>query len=120
MQNREQLDPRAFLPSSSNLWILKDSNNPKAPLMRGNVIIPIRMIDFVNQMSIHYPIAGEQCLKFSIAFWEAKEEFYGSSPPAYVGKVTVYTPGFEDKDLGERYRLANHISNIKLDRGMYR
>lgn len=116
MIDTSKLDPRAFLSAYSHLWVV-NTDNPRDPLLRGNMIIPIRLIDFVKQNSITHPVNGEHCLKFATAFWEAPPEYYTKKQPQYRGKVTVFTPDLTTVEMQELYRRANNIRNLKLDRG---
>ena len=109
-----ELDPRAFLDSQSYLWV-SQTENPKKPLLTGNIIIPIRFIDFVREHSNPLPVGGEHCLKFSIAYWEALNKYYGKHAPDYRGKITLFTPNlYEPYD--ELYRNARNIRNINTTR----
>lgn len=107
-----RLDPRAFLDSQSYLWV-SQSQNPKTPLMTGNIIIPVRLIDFIKEYSEQLPIGGEHCIKLSVAYWEAKNKYYSKHPPQYRGKLSVFTPLLYEP-YNEEYRKARHIQNITL------
>ncbi len=97
------LDPRAFLPGISRLWV-NNSGNPKAPLLKGRVVVPVRFIDFLRDYSTLPIIGGEEHYEFFISLWENQRKQKYGRPPQYIGNTAPYTPGLGE--LQQEYEKA--------------
>ena len=109
------LDARAFLKTRTILWAI-DSDNLRAPLLKGNVLIPVRLYDFCYQKCRFEHFFGEKCVKLNLQYWQnihqKKFNKYGN-PPDYLGTTYVNTPSII-KDERHYYQEARKIRNFGL------
>ncbi len=87
--NLSNIDPRAFLEAYIYLW---RSNNEDLtyPLLTGNMILPVRFLEFNLANSRLLPIGGEQCVRFQLSLWEAEPVYYTQKKPDYRGRISTY------------------------------
>lgn len=118
-QDYEKLDPRAFLRTRSVLWVI-NSKNPRAPLMKGNVLIPTRLIDFCHQKTQYEFFMGERCIKLNLQYWETmkKSKYKNGPPPNYEGTIYVNTPSIIEPYKGY-HEEAKKVRNFALDKDNY-
>ena len=90
-EHEHSLDPRAFLPGISRLWV-NNSNNPKAPLLSGKILVPVRFIDFLKDYSTLPIVGGEEHYEFCVSLWENNRKVKYGRPPQYTGNTAPYTP----------------------------
>lgn len=111
----DRLDPRAFLRTRTSLWAI-DSDNPRAPLLKGNVLIPVRLYDFCYQKCRFEHFFGEQCVKLNLQYWENihRAKFSeNSKAPDYLGTTYVNTPSIIESERGY-YEQARSVRNFGL------
>lgn len=111
----ERLDPRAFLRTRTCLWAI-DSDNPRAPLIKGNILIPVRLYDFCYQKCRFEHFFGEQCVKLNLQYWENihRTKFSkNSKAPDYLGNCYINTPSIIESER-EYYEQARSIRNFGL------
>ena len=114
----EKLDPRAFLRTESLLWVI-NSKNPRAPLMKGHILIPVRFYDFCYQKCRPEYVMGEQCVRMNLQFWEnINKAKYQKNPPEYQGSLYVNTPSILEPHKGY-YEEAKRIKGFSLDKNNY-
>lgn len=108
------LDPRAFLRTRTVLWANR-SDNPRSPLLRGHVLVPVRLFDFCYQKCKFEHFFGEQCVKLNLQFWEnMNPEKSGQNPrPDYVGTTYINIPSIIDDHRGY-YEEIQKIRNFGL------
>lgn len=82
------IDPRAFLNAYIYLW-RTNHEEVHRPLMTGNLVLPVRFIEFTLANSRLIPIGGEQCVKFQCSVWEAMPVYYTDKKPDYRGHVNT-------------------------------
>ena len=115
LANYKHLDPRAFLRTRSTLWVI-NSDNPRAPLMKGNVLIPVRLYDFCYQKCEFEHFMGEKCLKLNLQYWENihREKFTNNDKaPDYLGNCYINIPSIIEPDRGY-YEAARKVKNFGL------
>ena len=111
----KKLDPRAFLRTRSTLWAI-NSDNPKAPLIKGNVLIPVRLYDFCYQQCQFEHFMGEQCVKLNLQYWEnIHRHKFSNNPkaPDYLGNCYVNIPRIIESQR-DYYQEARRIKNFGL------
>lgn len=115
IEEREGLDPRAFLRTRTSLWAI-DSDNPRAPLLKGNILIPVRLYDFCYQKCRFEHFFGEQCVKLNLQYWENihRTKFSeNSKAPDYLGTMYVNTPSIIESER-KYYEQARSVRNFGL------
>lgn len=111
----KQLDPRAFLRTRTTLWVI-NSDKPRSPLLKGNVLIPVRLYDFLYQKTKFEHFMGEQCVKLNLQYWEnIHRAKFTSNPkaPDYLGTCYVNTPSIIEPHK-KYYEEARSIRNFGL------
>lgn len=113
--SNEKLDPRAFLRTRTTLWAI-NSDNPRSPLLKGNILIPVRLYDFCYQKCHFEHFMGEQCVKLNLQYWEnIRRERYSDQgkAPDYLGTCYVNTPSIIESQR-QYYEEARKIKNFGL------
>lgn len=111
----DRLDPRAFLRTRTSLWAI-ESDNPRAPLLKGNILIPVRLYDFCYQKCRFEHFFGEQCVKLNLQYWENihRAKFSeNKKAPDYLGTMYVNTPSIIESERGY-YEQARKVRNFGL------
>ena len=84
-------DTRAFLKGQSSLWVTQ-SPNPKIPLMQGVLTLPVPLLDFVREHSMHSKYRNAHALSLRVSLWEADPNRYHSEGhPQYAGNIYLNT-----------------------------
>lgn len=106
--NERIVDPRAFLGGTCSLWANK-KKGAKQPVIYGNAIIPIRLIEFAKENTEPLFHDGERCISLSLSYWETNENsYYSDNPPVYKGQVKLYLKTLR-KDVADHIRKAYRV-----------
>lgn len=90
--NCSNIDPRGFLDAYIYLWRC-NKENLTHPLMTGNLVLPVRLIEFTLANARLIPIGGEQCVKFQCSLWESDPVYYTRNRPDYRGHINTFYNG---------------------------
>lgn len=110
------IDPRSFLDAYIYLW-RTNYEELTYPIMTGNIILPVRKVEFVLANSRLLPIGGEQCIKFQCSLWEAQPVYYTKNKPDYRGHVNTFYSNLLPP-LNEIYRqfIATRAGSNRLSK----